>query len=333
MLTTKFTKQLGLRHPIVSAPMCGMSGGEIAGQVADAGGLGMVGVGAEGVYDSEWVIEQNRLSQEITGPEPDGGIGYGFIVSAMKSGDRSFRTALELKPLVIYLGFADEPKPLIDLAHEAGIHVICQVHTLRQAHRAVKAGTDSLVVQGCDAGGHGQQHLAISIVSLVPQARDQLGPDINILAAGGIADGRGLVAALALGSDGVVMGSRFVTAKESTAARAFKQRIVDTTLGDEGTIVSSSFDILGRFPWPKNYRQCRALSDSETARRFHRPIGSTQHEASAEDKTWYAQGDYRVKAVYTSTASGLINEIEDAQSVMKKTISEAQSIINNQFRD
>jgi len=327
MISTKFTQQLGINHPIVLAPMCGMSAGKLAGQVASAGGLGLIGVGAEMVYNADWVQEQNRIAQELMGANCAGGIGFGFIACAMKTDDASFSAALETSPRAIYLGFADTYDPWIDRAHDAGAHVICQVHTLRQAHLALEAGADTLALQGCDAGGHGQQHLATSIISLVPQARDLFGSDINLLAAGGIADGRGLAAALALGSDGVVMGSRFVTATESIADQPFKERIVETRFGDEGTIVSSSFDILGKFPWPEQFRQCRALSDSETVRRFHQPVGSPQHNATSDEKEWYARGDYGIRAVFTSAASGLINEIEDAKRIVEKTISEAQTMI------
>jgi nitronate monooxygenase len=327
MINTKFTHQLDIRHPIVLAPMCGMSAGKLAGQVANAGGLGLIGVGAELVYDADWVNEQNRIAQEQSGTSSAGGIGLGFIACAMKPNDASFNAALETSPTAIYLGFADTYDPWIDRAHEAGAHVICQVHTLRQARLALAAGADTLALQGCDAGGHGQQHLATSIISLVPQARDIFGSDINLLAAGGIADGRGLAAALALGSDGVVMGSRFVTATESIADQSFKERIVETRFGDEGTIVSSSFDILGKFPWPEQFRQSRALSDSETVRRFHQPVGSPQHKATSDEKEWYANGDYGIRAVFTSAASGLINEIEDAKSIIEKTMSEAQTAI------
>lgn len=201
--STSFTRLLGIRHPIAVAPMAGMTTGALAGAVARSGGLGLLGVGSALLFDGDWVREECATAIAEAGPEATGAIGFGFIGCLMKPDDSAFLACLELSPSAVCLAYGDDYSPQISAAHEAGAQVICQVHTVAQASAVVAGGADIVSMQGCDAGGHGQQQLATSIVSLIPQARDVLGYDIPLLAAGGVMDGRGLAAALALGASGV----------------------------------------------------------------------------------------------------------------------------------
>jgi nitronate monooxygenase len=214
------------------------------------------------------------------------------------------------------------------MSHAAGAKVICQVHSVSQAQRAAEAGADIIAVQGCDAGGHGQQHLSASITTLVPQTRDIVNPDIPLLAAGGIVDGRGLAAALVLGAGGAVIGSRFAVAHESKASDAFKARIIETRTPDVGTVVSSSFDLLSDIDWPTEYRQGRALADSQAVTRFHRPIGAEQVHPSQQDKDWYKSSGYETRAVWVNNAAGLIDKEMTAEAITLDIATQARKLLD-----
>lgn len=328
MIQTDVTEALGLRHPIVLAPMCGMATGDMAGAVARAGGLGLIGVGSEMLFDAEWVRRQFAEARSQSGEGDRAALGLGFITCFLSPSDPTLNAGLALEPDVIFLAYGDDVRPYIEMSQAAGAKVICQVHSVSQAERAAEAGADILAVQGCDAGGHGQQHLSASITTLVPQVRDAVAPDIPLLAAGGIVDGRGLAAALMLGAGGVVIGSRFVVARESRAADGFKARILEADTSDGGTVVSSSFDLLSGIDWPLDYRQGRALADSEAVARFHRPIGSEQVSPSQEDKAWYRSAGYETRAVWVNNAVALINEETSAEAITQDIAAEARALLD-----
>ncbi|WP_421725989.1 nitronate monooxygenase [Bauldia sp.] len=328
MITTDVTEMLGLRQPIVLAPMCGMATGQMAGAVARAGGLGLIGVGSAMLFDAAWVREQFTQAKMHARSDAEGALGLGFITCFLTPSDPTFEASLALEPDVIFLAYGDDVAPYIEMSHAAGSKVICQVHNVSQAQSAATANADIIAVQGCDAGGHGQQHLSASITTLVPQVRDAIDPDIPLLAAGGIVDGRGLAAALVLGAGGAVIGSRFVVAEESKAADTFKARIIEAKTPDDGTVVSSSFDLLSGIDWPPEYRQGRALADSEAVTRFHRPIGAEQLHPSQQDKDWYKSSGYEARAVWVNNAVGLIDDEAPAEAITLEIATHARKLLD-----
>lgn len=275
--------------------MCGMGMGKLAGSVASAGGVGLIGIGASRVFGPERVREEYAIAQAIISSgnsaannkeTTKGALGFGFLENFMDedSGDESFDACLELQPEVIFLsGFtlskSDTPKKWIQRVRETNSEgttkVFVQAFTVSEAISAASCGADAVIIQGCDAGGHGRQDLGASIVSLVPQARRALHQagfsDCVLLAAGGIATGAQMAAALALGADGVLMGSAFVVAEESQAKDSFKQRMVESKDGTCGTVVSTVWDhlsVMGK-PFLSGEFAGRALLDSETVERYH----------------------------------------------------------------
>lgn len=240
-LQTRFTQKFGLTIPIVSAPMAGAAGGKLAQAVSDAGGLGFVG---GGYGELDWTRRELGQCQ----PER---VGWGFITWAIAADDRAFALALEHKPKAMFLSFGDS-RSFAQRARALGIPVFCQIQELAQLPQAIDSGADVIVAQGNEAGGHGMNRR--SVMCLVPEVRDWLDahvPDVLLLAAGGIADGRGLAAALTLGADGAVVGTRFWATSESLAVPAAKA----FALGLDGDATSRSriFDILRRKNWPKEY--------------------------------------------------------------------------------
>ena len=213
-LQTRLTGSFGIRHPIVLAPMDPASGGALAAAVSAAGGLGLIGggYGDPDTLEAEFAKAGNQR------------VGCGFITWSMARSPALLHMALAHRPAAMMLSFAD-PAPFAAAIHLAGVPLICQVHNLDHARRALAAGAAVLVAQGTDAGGHGLTtrgtiSLVPSVVDLVARER----PDVLVLAAGGIADGRGIAAALMLGADGVLLGTRFWATQEALIHPAAKAR-------------------------------------------------------------------------------------------------------------
>jgi nitronate monooxygenase len=231
-ITTRLTKQFGIEHPIVLAPMTPASGGALASAVAAAGGLGLLG---GGYVDRVWF---ERESAKVNRPD----VGAGFITWTIPEDPGLLDVALERHPRAMMLSFSD-PGPYAARIKKAGVPLICQVHTLEHAFHAVDIGADVVVAQGTEAGGHGWA--VRSTMPFVPAVVDALAaraPHVLVLAAGGIADGRGLAASLMLGADGVLMGTRFWATQEALVPDAAKAKVLQAT-GDE-TIRTSVYDIV-----------------------------------------------------------------------------------------
>jgi nitronate monooxygenase len=179
--------------------MAQISGGRLAAAVTGAGGLGLI---AGGYGDAEWLQREFDLADEAR-------VGCGFITWSLARRPEVLDLALQRHPAAIMLSFGD-PAGFAERIREAGAPLICQVQTLAQARRALEVGADIVVAQGSEAGGHGMT--GRSTITLVPEVVDfvaERSPETLVLAAGGISDGRGVAAAVVLGADGVVVGTRF----------------------------------------------------------------------------------------------------------------------------
>jgi nitronate monooxygenase len=238
-LRTPFTEMFALAHPIALAPMGMSAGGALAAAVAGAGGLGLVGA-ASG--DEAWLDRELPIVAEGT----DGAWGVGFL--AWSTTARAVEQALSYRPRAVMLSFGD-PAPYVELIRRAGAALIIQVTDLDEARQALDAGADVIVAQGTEAGGHGGEH-GRSTMSFVPVVADLAAPT-PVLAAGGIADGRGLAAALCLGAAGALIGTRFFATPEILADPAVTKAIVDGTGQD--TTRNRVHDILRGSPWPSQF--------------------------------------------------------------------------------
>jgi nitronate monooxygenase len=253
-IRTRVCDLFGITHPIVNAPMGGGDApAELAAAVAQGGGLGMIG--GTTVGDTTWLVDQIRRARELT----DRPIGVG-ILSHRDSAQRLMAAALDEGIKVIAHSFAD-PAPFVGAAHDAGAIVICQVRTLEAARRAAGAGVDVVTAQGTEAGGHTGH---VSTLTLVPAVVDAVAP-IPVLAAGGIADGRAIAAALMLGAEGVWIGTRFLATHECGVSDAHKAAVIAATTDD--TILTDVYDIARSTPWPEDVSG-RAIRDA-FADRWH----------------------------------------------------------------
>ncbi|MGL5137868.1 MAG: nitronate monooxygenase, partial [Beijerinckiaceae bacterium] len=240
MLRTRLTERLGLRHPIISAPMALAAGGRLAAAVTAAGGLGLIG---GGYGDSAW------LSREFdaAGNQP---VGCGFITWSLAKQPELLDAVLERKPRAIMLSFGD-PAPFAATIAAAGTTLICQCQTLEHVRQALGAGAAIIVAQGGEAGGHGMSRGGMT---LVPEVADHLAahaPDALLVAAGGIADGRGLAAALMLGADGVLVGTRLWASAEAQVHPGHHAAILGSA-GDS-TVRTILPDIARDKDWPEGF--------------------------------------------------------------------------------
>jgi len=313
-IKTALTQRLAITHPVLLAPMDVVADARLVTAVSAAGGLGLLG---GGYGDADWLtLQLDRLG------DADVRFGVGFITWSMARQTRLLDLALERKPVAVMLSFGDV-MPHIERIHRAGALAICQVQSLAMAREAAAAGADVLVAQGSEGGGHGATR---GLVSLLPEVVDAVGPDVPVVAAGGIADGRGLAAALMLGASGVLMGTRFYATLEAAGADDAKERIrrADGDATQRGMV----FDITRRRTWPAPFTG-RCLRNAHLDRWSGRELELMHHvdAAAAAYEAARQRGDYDVLAVIAGEASGLVRDIPGAAMVVQRVIGEASALL------
>ena len=316
MIHTRICEILNIEHPIISAPMAGTAKADLATAVSEAGGLGMIGVWPpEG---EDWLRKQIQSVRERT----NNPFGVGFI-SSYPGIEAMVQVAIDERVPVISHSFAD-PTPYVASAHEAGIKVIAQVQKVAHAQIAAKAGVDVITAQGTEAGGHTGYS---STLPLVPAVIDVAG-DIPVVAAGGIADGRGMAAMLVLGAEGIWMGTRFVASLEAQTSDWTKQRAVEATADD--TIITKAYDVTFDSPFPYDIGD-RALKNDFTAEWHGRDedIIANQDTLREQVITAIQKGDTSIARVQVGNATGLISSVEPAGDIIRRIIEEAEAILRN----
>jgi nitronate monooxygenase len=314
-IVTRLTRRLGIVHPVISAPMAFAAGGKLAAAVSNAGGLGLIG---GGYGDEVWLREQFRAAGNAV-------IGCGFITWSLQRQPDLLERALEHRPQSIFLSFGD-PGEFAPKIKAAGVILIQQVQSRRDAERAIEVGADIIVAQGAEAGGHGEKRATMTIVPEVADLIAQRAPETLLCAAGGIADGRGLAASLMLGADGVVVGSRFWASTEALVHPNMHAAALEAT-GDD-TVRQSVTDIARGYDWPArfNIRVVRNAYIDEWAGRE----GEMRAAAETERPRYasaIAAGDARTAAVIAGEATGLIHEIEPAAIILDRMVAEAEALL------
>jgi nitronate monooxygenase len=318
---TRLTESFGIRHPIVCAPMALITGGRLAAAVSLAGGLGIVGGGYAGTLDGE-----PDLETELSLAKP-ARIGVGFITWALARSPETLTKALRHSPYCVFLSFGD-PRAFASEIRDADAKLICQVQLLSQIDQALQAGAAAIVVQGAEAGGHGARR---STFPFVPEAADYLkerSPDALLLAAGGIADGRGLAAALMLGADGVLVGTRFWASAEALTPAQHTDAAIRAT-GD-ATVRTRALDALRGVPWPREYsfRFLRNKLADEWAQREEEAF-----LAAGSLSEQYAQArlrnDLDTVAVVCGEAAGLLRDRPPAAAIVESMVAQAADLLRN----
>ncbi|MCT4655884.1 MAG: nitronate monooxygenase [Cohaesibacter sp.] len=310
----RLTDMLNIRHPILSAPMALAAGGALAAAVSRAGGFGLIG---GGYGDPAWLEEQFAAAEGEH-------IGVGFITWALKKSPSMLTDVLKHKPGAVMLSFGD-PRPFVEEIRKAGALLICQCQNIDHVWDAIDVGADIIVAQGSEAGGHGASR---GTLSFVPEAADLLAehaPNTVLLAAGGIADGRGLAAAQMLGADGVLVGTRFWASKEALVHDNHHAAIMEAN-GDE-TIRTTVPDIARRMDWPRGLTG--RVMHNAYIRRWHGQEKELKQNLSEEAIKYakaFAAGDVNNAAVWFGEAAGMIDEIESAGDIVIRIATQAEQL-------
>lgn len=310
-ISTRLTRALGLRHPIVSAPMAFAGGGALAAAVSRAGGLGLIG---GGYGDPVWLEQQFAAAAGER-------VGVGFITWSLRKSPSLLTDVLRHRPAAVMLSFGD-PRPFADEIRAAGAALICQCQDMAHVMDAVEVGADLVVAQGAEAGGHGALR---GTLSFVPEAADYLAqqaPGTLLAAAGGIGDGRGLAAALMLGADGVLVGTRLWAATEALVKEGHRRAIVETD-GD-GTLRTRVPDIARQIPWPRGFT-ARVRRNAFTDR-WHGREEALEAAVAVEGPRYrqaFEAGDPEQTAVWFGEAAGVIHSIEPAAAIVARMVQEA----------
>jgi nitronate monooxygenase len=314
-IDTPLTVLLGIRHPILLAPMDLVAGARLTTAVSDAGGFGILGGG----YGEKTWLEQEtgKLKQLTSAP-----FGVGFITWSLAKQPELLDVALNARPRAVMLSFGD-PKPFAARIKAAGALLICQVQDEDIARQALDAGADILVAQGTEAGGHGASRGTIDIV---PAIVDLAAGRAPVVAAGGIGDGRGLAAMMMLGAAGVLLGTRFYASQEADGAEEAKKRICAATGGS--TSRSIIFDMSRNNVWPLPFNG-RCLVNDHVRRWTGRELELLQNvtKVAAEYAAAKAAGNFDIAAVIAGEAVGLIHDIPPAAEIVDRIVTEADQLL------
>ncbi|MEU6251518.1 nitronate monooxygenase [Streptomyces sp. NPDC047043] len=312
-LSTAFTEMFGVRHPIALAPMGGSAGGALAAAVSRGGGLGFLGAGGG---DREWLAREVPIVAEAELPW-----GVGFLSWAADIG--AVETALEYGPKAVMLSFGD-PSPFAARVRAAGAALIIQVTDLEEARQAVDLGADVIVAQGTESGGHGARH-GRSTLPFVPVVVDLVAP-VPVLAAGGVADGRGVAAALVLGAAGALVGTRFQATAEALVDPSIAKAIVEGRGQD--TERNSALDIARGSDWPSRYT-ARTLGHPylEQWRGREAELAATPE---AQQAYWadVARGHIPPLPVWASEAIDLITDLPAAAGLVAALARQAEEVLD-----
>lgn len=312
-LRTQFTELFSLRHPIALAPMGGSAGGALAAAVSNGGGLGLLGGGSG---DRVWLERELPIVAEGT----DKPWGVGFQSWAVDID--TVECALAHKPKAVMLSFGD-PRPFLVPIRHAGAALIIQVTDLEEARRAVDVGADVIVAQGTESGGHGA-HRGRSTLPFVPIVVDLVAPT-PLLAAGGIADGRGVAAALALGAAGALIGTRFQASVEALVDPAITKAIIEGH--GEDTERSTVLDIARGSHWPSKY-PARTLGHPFLERwRGKEDQLASDADAKAAYRDGVARGELLPLPAWASEAADLINELSTAAELVETLSVDAEEAL------
>ena len=311
-MKTRLTEALGITYPVIQAPMAAAAGGALASAGSRAGGLGMIG-GAYG--DADWIDAQFDIAAGAR-------VGCGLITWKLADQPQVLDRVLAHEPAAVFLSFGN-PAPFAPTILAAGVPLICQVQTLRDAQMAMECGATVIVAQGAEAGGHGATR---GTFTLVPEIADEIArcnSPALLCAAGGIADGRGVAAALMLGADGVVMGTRFWASRETLVAPSLLSRALAAT-GDD-TIRTRVVDILRGLDWPARYTGRVLLNPFIQA--WHGAEKALRENADDAAATWsqaLEKGDAEVATAFAGEGIGLIHSVPSAGDILTAVMADAQ---------
>jgi NAD(P)H-dependent flavin oxidoreductase YrpB (nitropropane dioxygenase family) len=319
MIHTPICDLLGIVHPVVLGGMGSATTAPLVAAVSNAGGFGTLGTSA---------FNAATLETEIAsiGERTEKPFGINHLLFQIQ--EEMFTVTLSAKPTVAAFAWARKDQNLREYfrrAHDAGSKVMYMAGEVPEALRAADAGADVIVAQGTEAGGH---VVWMASLPLLPMMVKAVAP-LPVLCAGGIADGRGLAAALALGAEGVLLGTRFMATPEAPIHPNFKQAIVESDGHD--TILTEIPDLAGQRVWPgaMSRAQRNAFIERWSGREW--ALRQNAQEVGRQVSAARAAGDVDNASLSFGQDAGLIESIKSVRDVIQDIVSEAEEIINNRL--
>ena len=307
-MRSRITELLGIEYPVIQGGMARVADGRLARAVSAAGGLGVIGAGSAPL---SWVVEQIGIVREAT-DKP-----FGVNVMLMSPFAEEISDYLADNPVPVITSGAGNPGKYVEAWKEAGTVLIPVVASTALARRMERSGADAVIAEGQEAGGHIGE---LTTMALVPAVTDVV--DIPVIAAGGIADGRGLAAAIALGAEGIQMGTRFLTVDEAWIDEEYKERVLKAKDIDTSVVGRSTGHPL------------RILRN-----KFSRQIGELEakgcsieefEEANAGALFRACRGDCATGAIMAGQVAALVSERGTASDVVSGIVKDAESILGDQ---
>jgi len=306
-LSGNLTSLFGIEYPIVQAGMIWCSGWRLASAVSNAGGLGLIGAGSM----DPALLEKHILKCRDATLKP-----FGVNVPLLyKHAEEQLKTLIDLGVRIVFTS-AGNPAKYTKMLKEHGITVVHVVASVKSALKCEQAGVDAIVAEGFEAGGHNGKEETTTMV-LIPLVRDAV--SLPLIAAGGIATGRQMLAAMILGADGVQIGSRFAASEESSAHPAFKQRIVETGEGD--TMLTLKRVIPVRLIRNDFFRQVQLLEEEGAA-----PESLQELLGKGRARKGMFEGDLAEGELEIGQVSALIKEIKPAGEILREIVGEYEGL-------
>ncbi len=310
MFKTELTEKLGIQYPIVQAGMGGVAMADLVAAVSNAGGLGVIGAA---LLTPAALREEVRKVKDLT----DKPFGVDLLLAQGWPGQEEMIQVMIEEEVPVFASGLGNPAPYAQAMHDAGMTIMAVIGAVRHARRVVEGGTDVVIAQGTEGGGHTGR---IATLALVPQVVDAVAP-VPVVAAGGIADGRGLVAALALGACAVWVGTRFVATKEAAGHDSYKLKIVEAS--EEGTVVTKAF----------TGKDCRVIKNRYAEQWEDRageikPFPNQMMVDSAKMDAAILHGDTDIGIMPAGQISGVIHEVKSAADVVREMMEEAEEVLS-----
>jgi nitronate monooxygenase len=314
VIATPLTELLGVEVPLISAPMTPQAGGRLARAVSEAGAFGMIGI--EETDTEEGIAAELAIVQSGV-PVP---FGIGLVSWVLDQRPELLDIAIEARPTLISISFGDAG-PHVGRLHDAGILVASQVQSRQWAEVAIEAGVDVLVAQGTEGGGHTGAVATLPLLQIVLELTD-----LPVVAAGGIASGRGLAAVLAAGAVGAWVGTPFLLAEEARNSTAARERIARSD--ETETLYTSVYDRLQEKGWPAEFR-ARAIRNAFGARwtghEDELGAGTKPREEFVEAR---AAQDYDIAHIYAGQSIGMLGAVRPAGAIVANIEAEARELLD-----
>ena len=320
MIRTRICDLLGIPHPIVLGGMGNATTAPLVAAVSNAGGFGTLGTSA---FDASTLDREIASIHERT----DKPFGINHLLFQIK--EDMYAVTLRARPALVAFAWARKDQNLRDYvqrAHDAGSKVMYMAGEVSEALRAAEAGADVLVAQGTEAGGHVGWMASLPLVPMMVKA---LAP-LPVLCAGGIADGRGLAGALALGAEGVLLGTRFLATHESPLHANFKQAIVDSDGHD--TVLTEIPDLASQRVWPGAMSRAKRNGFIERWAGREWAVRQNAAEIGKELAKARAAGDIDNASLSFGQDAGLIDSIKSVKEVIEEIVAEAEEIMRGRLQ-